>query len=73
MFVQKWAAISLALVGPAAQEAIPVLLQSVSSKEKDVAQAINSIIEHQQLQQQTEVSGIGIPAVLWPLMLMVSC
>ncbi len=38
-FVQKWAAISLALVGPAAQEAIPVLLQSVSAKEKDVAQA----------------------------------
>ncbi len=38
-FVRKWAAISLALVGPAAQEAIPVLLQSVSAKEKDVAQA----------------------------------
>src|SRR4051812_29995935 len=38
-FVRKWAAISLALVGPAAQEAIPALLQNVSAKEKDVAQA----------------------------------
>ncbi len=38
-FVQKWGAISLALVGPAAQEAIPVLLQNVSAKEKDVEQA----------------------------------
>jgi len=38
-FVKKWAAISLALVGPAAQEAIPVLLQNVSAKEKDVEQA----------------------------------
>ena len=38
-FVRKWAAISLALVGPAAQEAIPVLLQNVSAHEKDVAQA----------------------------------
>ncbi len=38
-FVKKWAAISLALVGPAAQEAIPFLLQNVSAKEKDVVQA----------------------------------
>ncbi len=38
-FVRKWAAISLALVGSAAQEAIPALLQSVSAKEIDVAQA----------------------------------
>jgi HEAT repeat protein len=38
-FVRKWAAISIALIGPAAQEAIPVLLQSVSAKEKGVAQA----------------------------------
>src|ERR1700687_3397157 len=38
-FVRKWAAISLALVGPSAQEAIPVLLQCVSAKEKGVAQA----------------------------------
>ena len=38
-FVRKWAAISIALVGPSAQEAIPALLQSVSAKEKGVAQA----------------------------------
>ena len=38
-FIRKWAAISLALIGPSAQEAIPVLLQSVSAREKDVAQA----------------------------------
>src|SRR5256885_16354367 len=38
-FVRKWAAISLALIGPSAQEAIPVLLQSVSAKETGVAQA----------------------------------
>jgi HEAT repeat protein len=38
-FVRKWAAISLALVGPEAQDAIPVLLQCVSAKEQDVAQA----------------------------------
>jgi hypothetical protein len=37
--VRKWAAISFALIGPSAQEAIPVLLQSVSAKEKGVAQA----------------------------------
>ena len=33
-FVKKWAAISLALVGPAAQEAIPALLQDVSAQGK---------------------------------------
>ena len=38
-FVRKWAAISLALVGPAAQEAIPSLLQEVSDRQKDAAQA----------------------------------
>jgi len=38
-FVRKWAAISLALVGPSAQEAIPSLLQEVSDRQKDVAQA----------------------------------
>lgn len=38
-FVRKWAAISLALVGPAAQEAIPSLLQAVSDRQKDVGQA----------------------------------
>src|SRR5258708_1087162 len=38
-FVKKWAAISLALVGPAAQEAIPSLLQNVSAREKDAVQA----------------------------------
>jgi len=38
-FVRKWAAISLALVGPAAQEAIPSLLQGVSDRQKDAAQA----------------------------------
>ncbi len=37
--VRKWAAISLALIGPSAQEAIPALLQSVSAKETGVAQA----------------------------------
>ena len=39
-FVRKWAAISLALVGPAAQEAIPSLLQGVSDRQKDVGQAV---------------------------------
>ncbi len=38
-FVRKWAAISIALIGPSSQEAIPALLQSVSAKEKGVAQA----------------------------------
>jgi HEAT repeat protein len=38
-FVRKWAAISLALIGPSAQEAIPALLQTVSAREKGVAQA----------------------------------
>ncbi|HVO32882.1 MAG TPA: HEAT repeat domain-containing protein [Elusimicrobiota bacterium] len=38
-FVRKWAAISVALIGPAAQEAIPSLLPGVSAPEKDVAQA----------------------------------
>jgi hypothetical protein len=38
-FVRKWAAISLALVGPDAQEAIPALLQEVSDRQKDVSQA----------------------------------
>jgi HEAT repeat protein len=38
-FVRKWAAISLALIGPPAQDAIPTLLQGVSGNEKDVAQA----------------------------------
>ncbi len=38
-FEKKWAAISLALIGPSAQQAIPFLLQCVSAKEKDVAQA----------------------------------
>jgi HEAT repeat protein len=38
-FVRKWAAISLALVGPAAQEAIPALLQEVSDRQQDVGQA----------------------------------
>ena len=38
-FVRKWAAISLALVGPAAQEAIPALLQEVSDRQKDAGQA----------------------------------
>jgi HEAT repeat protein len=38
-FVRKWAAISLALIGPSARQAIPVLLQSVSDKDSGVAQA----------------------------------
>ncbi len=38
-FIIKWAAISLALIGPSAQQAIPFLLQSVSAREKDAAQA----------------------------------
>lgn len=38
-FVRKWGAISMALVGPAAQEAIPSLLQEVSDRQKDVGQA----------------------------------
>jgi len=38
-FVRKWGAISMALVGPAAQEAIPSLLQLVSDRQKDVGQA----------------------------------
>jgi len=36
---RKWAAISFALVGPSAREAIPSLLQNVSDKETEVAQA----------------------------------
>jgi hypothetical protein len=39
-FVTKWAAISLALIGPSAQESIPFLLQAVSAREKDAAQAV---------------------------------
>lgn len=39
-FVVKWAAISLALIGPSAQETIPFLLQAASAKEKDAAQAV---------------------------------
>jgi HEAT repeat protein len=38
-FSRKWAAISLALMGPAAQEAIPFLMRNVSLSEKDVVQA----------------------------------
>jgi HEAT repeat protein len=38
-FSRKWAAIALALIGPSAQSSIPTLLQMVSAKEKDVAQA----------------------------------
>lgn len=38
-FTRKWAAISLALVGSAAQEAIPILTQNVSAPEPDVAEA----------------------------------
>lgn len=38
-FVQKWAGISLALIGPSAQPAVPALLQRVSDKQNDVAQA----------------------------------
>jgi HEAT repeat protein len=38
-FARKWAAISFALIGPAAQPAIPALLQTVSDKETEVAQA----------------------------------
>lgn len=38
-FARKWAAISLALIGPAAQGAIPQLLNRVSDHETDVAQA----------------------------------
>jgi len=36
---RKWATISLALIGPSAQAAIPVLLEQVSDKQKEVAQA----------------------------------
>ena len=39
-FRRKWAAISLALLGPAAQSSIPLLLPRVSDTEKDVAQAV---------------------------------
>jgi HEAT repeat protein len=38
-FVRKWVAISLALVGPLAQEAIPALVPYVVDKEKEVSQA----------------------------------
>lgn len=37
--VRKWAVIALALMGPAAQDAIPALLQEVSAGEKDVVEA----------------------------------
>ncbi len=49
-FVRKWAAISLALIGPSAREAIPALLQSVSDKEGEVAQA-----------SRVAISEIGVP------------
>lgn len=38
-FLRKWAAISLALIGPSAQEALPALLQCVTLPEKEIAQA----------------------------------
>jgi len=37
--VRKWAVIALALMGPAAKEAIPALLQELSVGEKDVVEA----------------------------------
>lgn len=49
-FVRKWAAISLALIGPGAREAIPALLQSVSDKEPEVSQA-----------SRVALTEIGIP------------
>lgn len=51
-FVVKWAAISLALIGPSAQESIPFLLQAASAKEKDAAQAV-----------KVALSEIGAPDV----------
>jgi HEAT repeat protein len=50
-FVRKWAAIALALLGPASQDALPALLHGVSDPEKEVAQA-----------SRVALSEIGTPA-----------